>query len=159
MIDSAEFRRVLGHFATGVAVVTSRGAGGRPCGLTANSLCSVSLDPMLVLVCVEGRAESHECIRESGFYTINVLDERRGETLARRFATWGIEDKFRGVAHHERSTGAPVLDDALAWIDCRVHKAVTAGDHTIFVGEVIAADAREGTPLMYYRGGYGRFVP
>jgi flavin reductase (DIM6/NTAB) family NADH-FMN oxidoreductase RutF len=159
MIDGAEFRRVLGHFATGVAVVTSRTTDGRPCGLTVNSLSSVSLDPTLVLVCVEKGAESHACILERGFYAVNVLEEARGETLSRRFATWGIGDKFQGVAYHEETTGAPVLDDALAWMDCRVREAFSGGDHTIFLGEVIAADAREGTPLVYYRGGYGRFVP
>jgi flavin reductase (DIM6/NTAB) family NADH-FMN oxidoreductase RutF len=159
MIDSSEFRRVLGHYATGVTVVTSRQGDGRPCGLTVNSLCSVSLEPTLVLVCIERGAESHDCIRERGYYAVNVLDERRGETLSRRFATWGVADKFQGIAYHTETTGAPVLDDALAWMDCRVHDAVPGGDHTIFVGEVIAADAREGTPLVYYRGGYGRFAP
>lgn len=159
MIDGSEFRRVLGHFATGVAIVTSRHADGRPCGLTVNAACSVSLEPTLVLVCIERSADSHGCIEAAGYYAINVLDERRGETLSRRFATWGAGDKFRGVAYHEEATGAPVLEDALAWVDCRVVAAYPGGDHTIFLGEVLAADAREGTPLVYYRGGYGRFLP
>jgi flavin reductase (DIM6/NTAB) family NADH-FMN oxidoreductase RutF len=159
MIDTSEFRRVLGHFATGVAILTSCREDGEACGLTINSLCSVSLEPTLVLACIDRTADSHACIERAGVYAINVLAERRGETLARRFATWGMDDKFQGIAHHPEITGAPVLDDALAWMDCRIRHAYPAGDHTIFVGEVIAADAREGTPLLYYRGGYGRFAP
>jgi flavin reductase (DIM6/NTAB) family NADH-FMN oxidoreductase RutF len=159
MIDATEFRRVMGHFSTGVAVVTTRTGEGRPCGLTVNAFTSVSLDPLLILICIEREADSHACISEAGVFAVNVLDEDRGESLARRFATWGIEDKFRGVAYRPGDTGAPVLEDALAWLDCRVAEALPGGDHTIFLGEVLAAGAREGTPLVYYRGGYGRFTP
>jgi flavin reductase (DIM6/NTAB) family NADH-FMN oxidoreductase RutF len=159
MIDTIEFRRVMGHFASGVTVVTTVRGGGDPCGLTANAVCSVSLDPVLVLVCVERGADTHGCIEEAGKFAVNVLCEEGGESLSRRFATWGVDDKFRGVAWREERTGAPVLEDALAWLDCRVAETLQAGDHTIFLGEVVAADAREGTPLVYYRGGYGRFVP
>lgn len=159
MIDTSEFRRVLGHFPTGVVVVTSLRPDGEPCGLTVNAFCSVSLVPPLVLVCVEIDADSHDCIRESGFFAASVLDETRGEGLSRRFATGRSEEKFRGVAYREETTGAPVLEAAIAWVDCRVTQAVPAGDHTVFLGEVVAADAREGQPLVYYRGGYGRFIP
>lgn len=149
----------MGHFASGVAVVTTVRPDGEPCGLTANAVCSVSLDPVLLLVCVEKGADSHDCIVGSGRFAVNVLADAGGESLSRRFATWEVEDKFRGVAWREERTGAPVLEDALAWLDCRVSQAIPAGDHTVFLGEVEAADAREGTPLVYYRGGYGRFVP
>jgi flavin reductase (DIM6/NTAB) family NADH-FMN oxidoreductase RutF len=159
MIDATEFRRVMGHFATGVAVVTTRTARSRPCGLTVNSFTSVSLQPMLVLICIERDSDSHDCITDAGVFAVNVLGEDDGETLARRFATWGLEDKFSGVAFHDEVTGAPVLDGSLAWLDCRVVDALPGGDHTIFVGEVLSADVREGTPLVYYRGGYGRFAP
>ncbi|HEV2146262.1 MAG TPA: flavin reductase family protein [Longimicrobiaceae bacterium] len=159
MIDPIEFRRVMGHFASGVTVVTTVQPNGEPCGLTANAVCSVSVDPVLVLVCVEHGADTHDCIRAAGRFAINVLEEEGGESLSRRFATWGVEDKFRGVAWREERTGAPVLEGALAWLDCRVAQELQGGDHTIFLGEVVAADAREGTPLVYYRGGYGRFVP
>lgn len=159
MIDAIEFRRVMGHFATGVAVVTTRDGEGRPCGLTANAVSSVSLEPLLLLVCVEHGADSHDCIRDSGVFVVNVLAQEGGENLARRFSTWEVGDKFRGVAYREEQTGAPVLQDALAWLDCRVTESLPGGDHTIFLGEVVAGDAREGTPLVYYRGGYGRFVP
>lgn len=160
-IDPDEFRRVMGHFATGVTVVTTLEADGRPCGLTANAVSSVSLEPRLILVCVDRTADSHDCIRASGVFAVNVLGEDggEGETLSRRFAGPGQADKFEGVAYGARGTGAPVLDAALAWLDCRVAEAVAAGDHTIFIGEVVAADAREGAPLVYYRGGYGRLLP
>lgn len=149
----------MGHFATGVTVVTTVKGDGEPCGLTASAVCSVSVNPVLVLVCVEHGADSHDCIVAAGRFAVNILGEEGGETLSRRFATYEVEDKFRGVAFREESTGAPVLEGALAWLDCRVAQAVEAGDHTIFLGEVVAGDAREGTPLVYYRGGYGRFTP
>lgn len=159
MIDGSEFRRVLGHFPTGVTIVTSRRADEAPCGLTVNAFCSVSLEPALVLVCVERSSESHECISASSTFAVNVLEQGRGEGLSRRFSTWGVEDKFRGVAYRAEKTGAPVLEAALAWIDCRVTQTIEAGDHTIFIGEVLDADAHEGDPLVYYRGGYGQFHP
>lgn len=159
MIDPDEFRRVMGHFPTGVAVVTSRRPDGEPCGLTVNAFCSVSLDPTMVLVCVERDADSHDSIRDSGIFAISVLDETDGELLSRRFASDAARDKFEGVAYREERTGAPVLDSAIAWLDCRVGEAIRAGDHTVFLGEVVSADAGEGRPLVYYRGGYGRFNP
>jgi flavin reductase (DIM6/NTAB) family NADH-FMN oxidoreductase RutF len=159
MIDISEFRRVMGHFATGVAVLTSIQEDGAPCGLTVSSLCSVSLSPTLLLACIDREADSHRCIEIAGHFAINVLEERKGETLARRFATWGVGDKFRDLEYRVEASGSPVLEGALAWMDCRVHASYPGGDHTIFVGEVIAADAREGVPLVYYRGGYGHFTP
>ena len=157
-MESSEFRRILGHWVSGVAVVATRTAQDKLCGLTANAIASVSLEPPLVLVCVEHNADSHVCIRESAVFSVNILDSTQ-ERVARRFAAWEIDTKFEGLAFHAAVTGAPILDDALAWVDCRVWAEHEAGDHTIFVGEVVAGDAREGTPLMYYRGGYGRFLP
>lgn len=159
MIDPIEFRRVMGHFASGVTVVTTVRGDGEPCGLTASAVCSVSVNPVLLLVCVEHGADSHDCIVTAGRFAVNVLADEGGESLSRRFATYEVEDKFRGVAFREEITGAPVLEASLAWLDCRISQAVEAGDHTIFLGEVVAGDAREGTPLVYYRGGYGRFTP
>jgi flavin reductase (DIM6/NTAB) family NADH-FMN oxidoreductase RutF len=159
MIDTSEFRRVLGHFPTGVSIVTTLRENGQPCGLTVNAFASVSLEPTLVMVCVEKESDSHGCIQATGAYAVNVLEESKGESLSRRFATWGVSDKFKGVAYHEASTGSPVLEAALAWVDCRVVDSISVGDHTIFIGEVLEADAREGRPLVYYRGGYGRFEP
>lgn len=158
MIEPSEFRRVMGHFPSGVTIVTSLKADGSPCGLTVNAFCSVSLDPPLVLVCVEEEAGSLMCMRRAGVYAVNVL-AADAETLSRRFSTWDTEDKFSGIAYREESTGAPVLDDALAWADCEITDAIGAGDHMILIGQVLSADAREGRPLVYYRGGYGQFEP
>lgn len=157
-MESSEFRRILGHWVSGVSVVATKKDADTLCGLTANAIASVSLVPPLVLVCVERGADSHDCIRTAGFFSISVLSSDQ-ERIARRFATWEVDTKFEGLAFHEEVTGAPVLDDALAWVDCRVHAEYPAGDHTIFVGEVVAGDAREGAPLIYYRGGYGRITP
>ena len=152
--DTAEFRRILGHWISGVAVVATKTAEGKLCGLTANAIASVSLIPPLILVCVEHNADSHDCIRTAGVFSVNILADDQ-ERIARRFAAWEVDTKFEGLAHHVESTGAPILDDALAWVDCRVYAEYPAGDHTIFVGEVMAGNAREGAPLRYYRGGYG----
>ncbi|MDX1674644.1 MAG: flavin reductase family protein [Longimicrobiales bacterium] len=157
-IEEAEFRRVLGHFATGIAVVAARDGAGPPRGLTANAIASVSLDPPLVLVCVEHGADTHDVIDAAGAFAISLLDED-GEALARRFASYDPSEKFDGVAYTEEATGAPILNDALAWVDCRVWARYDGGDHTIFVGEVVGADAEDGPPLVYFRGGYGRLAP
>ena len=157
MIEDSEFRRVMGHFATGVAVVTTLRADGHPTGATVSAVSAVSLSPTLMMVCLDGASQSNRALAESGYFAVNVLAEGTGEALARRFA--GKEDKFQGVSHRREATGAPVLSDALAWMDCRVVQAHAAGDHTLYVGEVMAADAYPGTPLVYYRGGYGRLAP
>ncbi len=157
-VEPAEFRRILGHWTTGVSIVATMRADGVPCGLTANAVASASLTPPLVLACIESVADTHDFIRESGCFSVNVLNAGQ-ERLARRFATWEASGKFAGVAYRTEATGAPVLEDALAWVDCRLTAEHVAGDHTIYVGEVVAGDAVEGTPLVYYRGGYGRFLP
>lgn len=157
-MESAEFRRILGHWASGVSVVTSRTGDGRACGLTANAISSLSLDPALVIVCVERTAGTHNCIMQAQAFAINIL-RSDDERIARRFAASEVEAKFDGLAYRTEQTGAPILEDAIAWVDCRVHAQYDGGDHTIFVGHVLAGDASEGAPLLYYRGGYGRFTP
>lgn len=155
MPDERQFRTVIGHFATGVTVVTSRRADGRPCGLTANSVASVSLDPLLVLVCLDRSAVSHGCIIDGGAFAVSIL-AAPDEPLARRFAEGEREDRFEGLAWREEVTGCPVLERALAWLDCRVRDVHGAGDHSIVVGEVVACGARAGEPLVFYRGEYRR---
>lgn len=160
MMDGAEFRRVMGHFPSGVTIVSTRLPNGLACGLTVNAFSSVSLDPPLVLVCIERDADSHDCITTAGFFSVSVLDEEYGEGLSRRFATFDVEDKFEGVAYREEKTGAPVLETAIAWVDCRLREVYPGGDHSIFLGEVVAGGTgRSSSPLVYYRGGYGRFEP
>lgn len=157
-MDSSEFRRILGHWATGVSVVGARTAEGAVYGLTANAVTSVSLEPALVLTCVETGADTHNAIAAAGAFSINMLSAQQ-ETLARRFAADDVTAKFEGVGWRTEVTGAPVLEDVLAWLDCTVWAQYPAGDHTIYVGEVQAGNARDGLPLVYYRGGFGRFMP
>jgi flavin reductase (DIM6/NTAB) family NADH-FMN oxidoreductase RutF len=157
-VEPAEFRRILGHWATGVAVVATLTERGEPRGLTANSVASVSLEPPLVLVCVEQGADTHAGIAAAGFFSISMLPQA-AERTARRFAGRDAEGKFDGIAWHGGATGAPLLDEAVAWVDCRVHAVHAAGDHSIFVGEVVAGDAGGAEPLVFYRGGYHRLVP
>jgi flavin reductase (DIM6/NTAB) family NADH-FMN oxidoreductase RutF len=155
MPDELRFRQVMGNFTTGVVVVTSRTRDGRLCGLTANSVASVSLDPVLVLVCVDRQAASHACIVDGGAFALSIL-EGEGEALARRFAAKDRAARFDDVAYRTEVTGSPVLVGALAWLDCRIREVHKGGDHSIVVGEVVACDAREGDPLVFFRGAYRR---
>jgi len=158
LLDASEYRRILGHWVTGVAVVTARAPDGHRCGLTANAVTSLSLDPPLVLVCVERNSDTHGCILASGHLAVSMLRQDQ-ERLARRFAASEGGEKFAGIAFREEQTGAPVLEDVLAWVDCRLWRTYEGGDHTIFVAEILAGDAQEGAPLVFYRSGFGRVTP
>ncbi|HEY0738226.1 MAG TPA: flavin reductase family protein [Herpetosiphonaceae bacterium] len=151
-IDQAEFRRIMGHFASGVTVVTVCREG--TChGITVSSFCSLSLEPPLVLICIDRRYTSHEKIQQSEAFAINILAED-GEWLSRHFAS-RADDKFAKVGYHTGESGAPLLDEALATIECRLVDQFPGGDHTIFVGQVLATSAQdEGRPLLYFRSGY-----
>jgi flavin reductase (DIM6/NTAB) family NADH-FMN oxidoreductase RutF len=153
-IDRSELRRVMGHFATGVTVITTRDDDGRPYGLTANAVCSVSLEPPLLLVCVDKRAESHPALQRSGVFAVNILGHEH-QNLSRRFAVSGGE-KFAEVAHRSGATGVPLLDGVLGTIECRVVAVHDAGDHTIYIGQVEHLDATDGDPLLFFRGKYRR---
>jgi flavin reductase (DIM6/NTAB) family NADH-FMN oxidoreductase RutF len=155
MPDELRFRTVMGNFTTGVVVVTARTPDGRPCGLTANSVASVSLDPLLVLVCVDREAASHACIVDGGAFALSIL-EGGHEALARRFSADDRSTRFEDVDYRVEVTGSPVLADALAWLDCRIRDVHAAGDHSIVVGEVVGCDARAGDPLVFFRGEYRR---
>jgi flavin reductase (DIM6/NTAB) family NADH-FMN oxidoreductase RutF len=150
-IDDARFRQAMGHFASGVTVVTTASAG-ELYGMTVSSFSSLSLNPPLVLICIDKGVPSHDIIKNAGCFVINILEQRQ-EHLSRRFATTAT-DKFKGVAWHSGTLGLPVLDNTLAAIECRLRGALDGGDHTIFVGEVVEAEVREGAPLLYYRRGY-----
>ena len=153
-IDHVELRRVMGHFATGVTVITTRDGDGKPYGLTANALCSVSLAPPLLLVCIDKRAESHQAFERSGLFAINILGLGH-EDLSRRFAVSG-GDKFVDVSYRSGTTGVPVLEGVLGVVECRVVAGHDAGDHTIYVGEVQHMEASRGDPLLFFRGKYRR---
>jgi flavin reductase (DIM6/NTAB) family NADH-FMN oxidoreductase RutF len=151
-VDSARFRELLGRFATGVTILTVKDAGGRPVGMTASSLASVSLEPPLVSVCVDHTAELHDLIVASPEFVVNVLESTQ-EGLSRRFAD-RHEDRFDGVGYHLGPEGRIRLDGALAHIECERYATCPAGDHTIIIGRVVGGDTHDGHPLLYYRGGY-----
>ena len=154
-IDEARFRQVLGHFATGVTVVTGVDEG-RPVGLAVNSFTSVSLEPALVAFCVGIRSATWPGLRTAGTFCVNILADDQ-EALSRAFAARGPE-RFQGVGWRPAPSGAPILTGVLAWIDCTVHAEHEAGDHVIVVGRARALNVEhEGRPLVFYRGGYGRF--
>jgi flavin reductase (DIM6/NTAB) family NADH-FMN oxidoreductase RutF len=151
-IEKNELRRVMGHFATGVTVITTLRKSGELHGLTANAFTSVSLIPPLVLICVDKKAESYPCFEETKVFTINILASDQ-EAISRRFAVSGGE-KFQGIAYRDGANGAPILDGTLGFIECRVTATVDGGDHTIYLGEVEQAETREAKPLLFFRGGY-----
>jgi 3-hydroxy-9,10-secoandrosta-1,3,5(10)-triene-9,17-dione monooxygenase reductase component len=155
-IDAAHFRTVLGHFPTGVTVITATGPDG-PAGLAVGSFFSVSLDPPLVGFGATKSSSNWPAIKAAGVFCVNVLAEDQ-EDVCRVFAAKG-GDKFSGIGWHPSSTGSPRLNDVLAWVDCEIDAVHDAGDHEICVGRVKELDVerhREG-PLLFFRGGYGRF--
>ena len=152
-MDTMSQRRIMGCFATGVTLITT-GDGESVCGMTANAFLSLSLDPPLVLVAVGRRNQTREWLLEHKRFAVNVLAADQ-EALARRFAKPGPKD-FSDLAMRVVATGAPVIGEALAFVDCRVVEILPAGDHDIFIGEVLAGDSREGDPLLFYRGSYAK---
>lgn len=150
-IEPADFKRALGQFASGVAVVTTRGTVGEPRGLTVNSFCSVSLTPPLVLVCIDNRSDIHADFRSCGVFAVSVLAEDQ-EDVSQRFATQGNE-KFTGADPVGR-LGVVLVPGALAHIECRTAAVHPAGDHRIYIGEVEELTVRPGRPLLYHSGRY-----
>jgi flavin reductase (DIM6/NTAB) family NADH-FMN oxidoreductase RutF len=164
VIGADDFRRVLGHFCSGVTIITTMDGEGRPTGLTASAFTSVSLNPPLILVCVAHDAQSYRALADGTRFAVNILAHDQ-EAISNRFATKPVShaaEKFEGVGYRMGALGVPVLKDALAELECTVVHAYPAGDHTIFVGRVEAADARgDGGlhPLLYYRGKYRHVHP
>ena len=155
--DGAHFRQVLGHFPTGVTVITADGPDG-PVGLAIGSFTSVSLDPPLVAFCPDKRSSSWPRIREAGVFCVNVLGEDQ-ELVCRTFASKGA-DKFKGIGWEPTSTGSPKLAGVLAWIDCTVEDTTVYGDHYLVVGRVVDLSHHEEphTPLVFYKGALGGFL-
>jgi 3-hydroxy-9,10-secoandrosta-1,3,5(10)-triene-9,17-dione monooxygenase reductase component len=150
--DPELFREVFGRFATGVAVITSAGPGG-PGGMTANALCSLSLDPLLALVCFENRARTLPIVREAGRFALNLLAADQ-EQLAGVFASKLPEaEKLQGVAHRLHH-GVPVIEGSLAWAICELQESLAGGDHTIVIGRVTDLGLGDGEPLLWYSGRY-----
>jgi flavin reductase (DIM6/NTAB) family NADH-FMN oxidoreductase RutF len=154
-IDKNELRRVMGHFATGVTIITTISKDGTPYGLTANAFMSVSLEPPLLLISVDKKAESYVYFEESKVFTVNILSDNQ-EGLSRKFAVSG-GNKFEAVAYRRGANNVPILEDTLGHIECRLYATYDGGDHTLHLGEVLEAETREGRPLLFYRGGYRAF--
>ncbi len=149
-----EFRSVLGRFPSGVTVVTTKAGDGSDQGMTVSAFSSVSLDPPLVLICIEKTASAYNALTAAPGFVVNILSVSQ-EQIARRFSIVDI-DRFEGVGYSRSPNGLAVLDDVLGVIECATFAMHDAGDHTIIVGEVEAARAQNGTPLLYYRGGYAQ---
>jgi flavin reductase (DIM6/NTAB) family NADH-FMN oxidoreductase RutF len=145
---------VLGRFPSGVTVVTTKDEDGSDEGMTVSAFSSVSLDPPLVLICIEKTASAYKALTTAPGFVVNVLSASQ-EQIARRFSIIDI-DRFEGVGYSRSPNGLAVLDDVLGVIECATFAMHDAGDHTIIVGEVEAARAQSGTPLLYYRGGYAQ---
>jgi len=153
-IDADTFRDVMSRWASGVTVVTSE-SGGRVHGMTASSFTSLSLNPPLALVCIGKDRLTHALIEEHGCFGIHILDQPMQE-ISDRCAGFRGEDGhwLDDLPVRRASTGAPILGEALAWMDCTLWKLEDGGDHTIFIGEIQAAGSRTGSPLLWYRRGY-----
>ena len=160
-VTPAEFRKALGCFGTGVTIITLDD-GGAVHGMTANAFTSVSLDPMLVLVCVDRRARTHAHLHSRKRFGVNVLTEGQ-QAISQYYANPAREhdkaEKEAGARFDRTPHGTPVLHDALAYLECRLHTAQDAGDHTIFIAEVEDVVVREGDPLLFFRGKYRKVGP
>ena len=150
-IDDAQFKHALSHFASGVTIVTTEHEG-TDYGLTVASFASLSLSPPLVLVCISKSSSSHEPIMASGKFGVSILGSDQ-EAVSGRFAARG-GDKFAGLDIRRGTLGIPLIGNALATLECRVTNQVVGGDHSIFIGEVVDTQTREGAPLLYFRAAY-----
>jgi flavin reductase (DIM6/NTAB) family NADH-FMN oxidoreductase RutF len=155
-VSKDDFRAALGRFVSGVTVITTLSEDGQPAGLTVSAFASLSLEPCLVLACIDKRASLHESLYEGKHFAVNILAEDQ-EHVSRRFAS-KEQDRFNGTGYSEGANGAPLLDGALAYIECRVVHVYPGGDHTIIVGEVETVRIAEHKPLAYYRGGYSQLA-
>ncbi len=155
-VDPALFRTVLSRFASGVTVVTSRDANGQDYGMTVSAFSSLSLEPPLVLVCIDRSAAWHDVLPEATHFNVHVLGAAQ-EAISRRFAS-DRADRFVDVSHSRGTNGVVQLTGVLALLECRITARHLAGDHTIVVGEVEQACAEQGDPLLYFCGGYARLT-
>ncbi len=150
-VDPRRYREAIGHFATGVAVVTVAGADGERHGMTANAVSSVSLEPVLLLVCIAHDLPTHAAVRAAGRFAVNLLRADQ-QHVAHQFAH-PAADKFHGI-ELAADRPLPILADALAHFECELYDEVVAGDHSIFIGEVRRCDSRGHDPLLYFRSGF-----
>lgn len=151
-INSDEFRAALGRFASGVTIVTTRDNAGRLHGITVSAFCSVSLEPPLILVCIDKSTGSHRALGEIDCFVVNILREDQ-QFYSDLFASQ-LSHKFDQVDYAETADGTPILKDTLANMECRLVNSHDNGDHTIFVGEITKSQVRNGNPLIYFHGNY-----
>ena len=151
-VEKAEFRRALGHFASGVTVVTIKLPDGQAMGITVTAFSSLSLEPPLALICIDKRARIHDRLQIGGAFAVNMLAQDQ-EFVSRRFAS-SEPDQFREIGYRDGTTGAPLIAGSIATVECRITELLPGGDHTIVVGTVEATSVNEGKPLLYFRGGY-----
>jgi flavin reductase (DIM6/NTAB) family NADH-FMN oxidoreductase RutF len=159
-IDPKSFRETMAHWVSGVTVVTTL-HDGKPVGITASSFSSVSLEPPRILVCVAKRLFTHRVIERSQVFAVNILSSEQQE-WGMRFAGQVPElaDRFEGIEHFAAQTGSPLLPGVLGWLDCWVSAAYDGGDHTIFVGDVLAAGtAEKGEPILYFNRQWRHMIP
>ena len=154
-LDAAQFRTLMGRFATGVTVLAARRPGGQAVGMTASSIASASLEPPLVLVCVDRKHDIHPVLESRQPFAFSILAADQ-EEVSRRFAAFE-GDRFEGVGYHEVA-GLPVIDGAVGHLECQWHSSFPAGDHTVFLGLVTGGEVSERRPLLHYRGGYAALV-
>jgi flavin reductase (DIM6/NTAB) family NADH-FMN oxidoreductase RutF len=154
-IDGSEFREVLSHFATGITIVTSSTESG-PVGFTCQAFSALSLDPPLIIIAASNNSSTWPKIAAAGSFCVNILGSSQ-EALCRSFAVSG-SDKFAGVGWKPTASGDPRLEGSLAWVDCSLESITGAGDHELVVGGVRDLGTSEGTPLLYYRSGFGGFA-
>lgn len=150
-IDEARFRQTMGYFASGVTVVTTH-HNEQPYGITVSSFTSLSLQPPLILVCIDTSLRTHDAILSAGCFAVNFL-EKQQEHISRQFASRD-DDKFATISWHKGQLGLPLLEHVHATVECRLYNTLPGGDHSIFVGEVAFTEVYEGSPLLYYRRGY-----
>lgn len=154
-IDPDSFRSVLGRFASGVTVITTRDASGRDHGMTVSAFTALSLNPPLVLACIDRTAAMYEVLEQTRFFTVNILSSPQ-EAVSRRFSDFDAHQRFDGIGFSRSRRGAPILDDVLAYLECSLQSRLDGGDHGMFIGEVESAITEELRPLLYYRGGYAQ---
>lgn len=155
-IEKYQFVRVMGSFASGVTVVTVAGADGVPKGFTASAVSSLSLEPRMLLVCVNQRSTTLGIIQGAGSFAVNILAASQ-QDIAQQF-TMPTDERFLGLRWRPGGdTGAPIIDGSLAYAECRLVDTCRGGDHVILMGEILSGDAHDAEPLLYFRGRYGKY--
>jgi flavin reductase (DIM6/NTAB) family NADH-FMN oxidoreductase RutF len=153
-VTKDEFRQAMSRFASGVTVVTCKDQNDQFKGITVSAFSSLSLEPPLVLVCIDKRASIHEHLTEGSFFAVNFLAHDQ-EHISRRFASREV-DRFNGIQCKDGKCGAPLIEGSLGFVECRIVHSYPGGDHTIFVGQVEASGISEGEPILYFCGDYAR---